>query len=44
MKAIVCTEYGPSEVLRLAEFGKPASNNEALIKIHAVSRAANLKT
>jgi NADPH:quinone reductase-like Zn-dependent oxidoreductase len=38
MKAIVCTEYGPPEVLQLAQVEKPVPrNNEVLIKVCATS-------
>jgi len=38
MKAIICTKYGPPDVLQLQEVAKPAlQDDEVLIKIHAAS-------
>jgi NADPH:quinone reductase-like Zn-dependent oxidoreductase len=42
MKAIVCTEYGPPEVLQLQEVKKPApKNNGLLIRIRATAVTAS---
>jgi NADPH:quinone reductase-like Zn-dependent oxidoreductase len=38
MKAIVCTQYGPPDVLQFNEVAKPTpADNEVLIKLHAAS-------
>jgi NADPH:quinone reductase-like Zn-dependent oxidoreductase len=38
MKAIVCTQYGPPDVLQFAEVAKPSpKDNEVLIKLYAAS-------
>jgi NADPH:quinone reductase-like Zn-dependent oxidoreductase len=38
MRAVVCTKYGPPEVLKLVQYKKPSPNDdEVLIKIYAAS-------
>ena len=41
MKAVVCTKYGPPDVLQLQQVDKPVPrDNEVLVKVHAATATA----
>ena len=41
MKAVVCTKYGPPEVLQIQEVEKPVpKGDEVLVKVYATSVSA----
>lgn len=43
MRAVICTRYGPSDVLQLAEIAKPVpKDDQILIKVHAATVTAGV--